>query len=81
MSSRQYAGRQPLARRYEYADTTVLAFDLGVPEDAVSVDVVGETAILTIETATGSRTEEIDLPTGDAGVFMSNGILTIEVEQ
>lgn len=81
MDLSQHSGQGPLAHRYDYADQTILAFDLGLPEDAVSVDIVDGTAILVIESDDESRTEEFDIPAGDAGVFMNNGVLTIVVDQ
>lgn len=81
MNLSQHSGQGPLAHRYDYPDQTILAFDLGLPEEAVSVDIVDGTAILVIETDDESQTEEFDVPAGDAGVFMNNGVLTIVVDQ
>lgn len=81
MNSSRHAGHATIARRYEYPERTVLAMDLKVPEESVNVDVVDGTAILVVETENGPRTEEFDVPDGDADVFMNNGVLTVVVDQ
>ncbi len=70
-----------IARQYEYDDGVTFVADLGVPDDAVTIDVVDDTAIVVVEHAGGSRQHEIDLPHGDAEAFMHNGVLTIEVRE
>ncbi|AXR82082.1 DUF7127 family protein [Natrarchaeobaculum sulfurireducens] len=66
-----------VARRYRYADESVLAVDFG-PTAAASVDVVDGTVIVVVD----GEQYDIDLPDGadDAHTFMKNGVLTIEVE-
>lgn len=81
MNSSQHSGQAPLARRYDYPERTILALDLQVPEESVNVDIVDGTAILVVETDDGPRTEEFEVPGGDADVFMNNGILTIVVDR
>lgn len=62
-----------LVRRYEYDDKTVIAIDFGGVED-ISVDVVGETAIV----VGGNRQVEFELPAEASGVSVNNGTVTIE---
>lgn len=81
MNSSRPAGQATLARRYDYPDRTVLAMDLQVPEESLNVDVVDGTAILVVETEDGPRTEEFEVPEGDADVFMNNGVLTVVVDK
>jgi len=72
-------GTQQLAddvglRRYEYDDELVLAADLGPGRDA-SVDVLDDAVIVVVDD------EQYDLElAGDARAFISNGVLTIEVD-
>jgi len=69
-----------LARRYDYGDRRVLAADLGVEDDRVSVDVVDGTVILVL---TGETDEqyELEAPEGDVTrAFINNGVVTVEVE-
>ena len=62
-------------RRYEYDDREVVAADFGPGHDA-SVDVVDGTVIVVVDG------EQYDLDVdGDPRAFISNGVLTIEVEQ
>ena len=63
------------SRRFEYEDRTQYVVDLGAGAD-VSVDVVDGTAIV----VAGEDQYDFDIP-GNAQVFMSNGVLTIEVEE
>jgi hypothetical protein len=62
-------------RRVEYDDQTELVADLG-PAGESSVELVDETVIAVV----GDEQYEVELA-GDAGVFMSNGVLTIEVDR
>jgi hypothetical protein len=64
-----------IARRYDYADRTVFAADLG-PTTAVDVDVVDGTAV--VVTGDGRR-REFDLPAGQVRAFNRHGVVTIEV--
>jgi HSP20 family molecular chaperone IbpA len=70
-----------LVRRYDYDDNVTFVADLGVADDAVSVDVVDGSAIVVIESGGTARQHEFELPDGDAQVFMKNGVLSIEVRQ
>lgn len=63
------------SRRFDYEDRTEYAVDFGAGVDG-TIDVVGETAIVV---ANGEQ-YEFEIP-GDAQVFMSNGVLTIEVRE
>ena len=67
-------------RRYEYDDSMGFVGDLGAGAD-VSVDIVGDTAIVVRETPEGSDEREIELPDGEAKAFMKNGVVTVEVER
>ena len=62
-------------RRVEYDDVTQVAVDFGPGAD-LSVDTVGETVIVVGD---GSQ-HEIDVSEG-AQAFISNGVLSIEVEE
>lgn len=74
------ASDEVLYRQYEYDDETVFAADLGPMADDASVEVVDGTAIVVLETDEGAQQYELELPDGDAHTFISNGVLTIEVE-
>lgn len=76
----QAMNRSGIARRYEYDTQTVLALDTGVPDEAIDVDVVDNTAIVVLN-ADEVVEREFELPEGTADVFINNGILTIEVNQ
>jgi hypothetical protein len=63
------------ARRFAYDDHTELVADFGPAADA-SVDIVGETAIVV------AGDEQYDIEVGpDARAFISNGVVTIEVNE
>jgi HSP20 family molecular chaperone IbpA len=82
MSTLQHAGNDGrFARRYEYDDCVVIAVDMGVADDAVTVDVVGTTAIVVVETGESVSESELQLPGTDPTVTTNNGILTITVEK
>ncbi|GAB3417903.1 hypothetical protein GCM10027435_17170 [Haloparvum alkalitolerans] len=72
---------ESLLRRYEYDDRHVVAADVGVDDDAVSVDTVGDTAIVVIDHGDGESEAELDLPGPATTVAVTNGVLTIEVEK
>jgi hypothetical protein len=61
-------------RRVEYDDQTELVADLG-PAGESSVELVDETVIA----VTGDDQYEVDVE-GEADAFISNGVLTIEVD-
>jgi hypothetical protein len=62
-------------RRFEYDDRTELVADFG-PVGDTSVEVVGETVIAVVD----GEQYEVDVE-GDARAFISNGVLTIEVNK
>ena len=72
-----------LVRRYDYDDASTVVADLGVSDDAASVDVVDGTAILVLESDDGEPVQrELELPEGEvAKALINNGIVTIEVRQ
>lgn len=73
-------GDEVLYRQYDYDEETVFVADLGRHAAEASVDVVDGTAIVVLETADGQKQYEFDVPAEDAHTFISNGVLTIEVE-
>ncbi|EMA57802.1 DUF7127 family protein [Halorubrum lipolyticum] len=71
-------GDGPLLRRFEYEDGWIVAADLGADAEDVSVDTVGETAIVVIEGDGEPVESEFELP-GDAdSVTVENGVVTVE---
>ncbi|PSQ45191.1 hypothetical protein BRD17_02120 [Halobacteriales archaeon SW_7_68_16] len=76
MSLQQFAGGdgRPVRQIDGEGGTTVVA-DLGAGRDA-SVDVIGTTAIV----VGGDDRFEIELPAPAAGAFITNGVLTVELE-
>lgn len=81
MRQTQFTDGDAQVRRYEYPDRWVLAADLGVADDRVTVDTVGDTAIVVID-RDGTETEtELDLPGPAVNVELRNGVLTIEVDR
>ncbi|WP_049983173.1 hypothetical protein [Halorubrum sp. BV1] len=74
----QSAGDGALLRRYEYEDEWVVAADLGVDAENVSVDTVGETAIVVIEGSGEPVESEFDLPGTAESVSVANGVITVE---
>ena len=82
MNIQQHAGgNERFLRRYEYDDSWVIAADLGVSEDDVDVDIVGETAILVVDAGDRVTDTEFELPGEDAAVETRNGVLTITVRK
>jgi HSP20 family molecular chaperone IbpA len=79
MNLTQLTDGETVLRRYEYPDRWVVAADLGVDDELVSVDVVGETAIVVIDRDDVDAETEIDLPGAAAEATVNNGVLTIEV--
>jgi len=67
-----------LLRRYEYTDGWLVAADLNVDDESVSVDTVGGTAIIVVEGPDGPAESEIELPGTAASTVVNNGVLTIE---
>ena len=74
MNERQQFGDEVAVRRYEYDDGAVLAADFG-PAGEAAVDVLGDTVIVVID----GEQHELDVE-GDANAFISNGVLTVEVD-
>ncbi|GAA0516489.1 hypothetical protein SAMN04488066_11852 [Halorubrum aquaticum] len=71
-------GGGSLLRRYEYDDGWVVAADVGVDDETIDVDTVGDTAIVVVE-GDGEPTEsEFELPGEARNVSVTNGVLTIE---
>lgn len=65
-----------LARRVDYDDSVLFVVDLGPSRDA-SVDVVDGSAIVVVD----GDEFEFDIPEGEARASMSNGVVTIEIDQ
>jgi hypothetical protein len=63
-------------RRYDYADRTVFAADLG-PGAEGDVDVVDGTAIVVVD----EEQYEFDVPARDAQAFIKNGVVTVEMSR
>lgn len=80
MTTRQTrsVGDGSLLRRYEYDDGWVVAADVGVDDEAISVDTVGDTAIVVIEGDGEPSESEFELPGEARDVSVTNGVLTIE---
>ena len=69
---RDVDGRGASIRTYEYDDGDVIAVDFG-PSASVTVDVVGDTAIV----VAGERHFEFELPAEARDVTSNNGVITI----
>ncbi|MWV64722.1 Hsp20/alpha crystallin family protein [Halorubrum sp. JWXQ-INN 858] len=78
MNLTQSAGGDVLLRRYDYEDRWVVAADVGVDDDALSVDTVGDTAIVVVEANGDSTESEFELPGTADSVSVTNGVFTIE---
>ncbi|MBV0925051.1 hypothetical protein KTS45_12670 [Halomicroarcula limicola] len=65
--------------RSEHGDQWTVAVDFGpAASDAVTVEIVGDTAIVAVD-APGRRTEfDVPLPDDDGDVTVNNGVLTVE---
>ena len=74
-------GDGALLRRYEYDDEWIVAADLEVDDDAVTVDTVGETAIVVVEGPDGPVESEFELPGTATDAAVKNGVLTVEGER
>lgn len=68
-------------RRYEYENAHVVAADLGVADDDVDVDIVGDTAIVVIDVDGRVSETEFELPGSDGEVGVNNGVLTITIQK
>ena len=71
-------GDGPLLRRFEYEDGWTVAADLGADAANVSVDAVGETAIVVIEGDGEPVESEFELPGPAASSAVANGVVTVE---
>ena len=71
-------GREHLLCRYDYEDRWVVAADVGVDDEAIAVDTVGDTAIVVIDNGEEEAEVELDLPGAATGVSVNNGVFTIE---
>ena len=67
-----------LLRRYEYEDDWVVAADLGVDAENVSVDTVGTTAIVVIEGDGEPVESAFELPGAADSAAVENGVVTVE---
>lgn len=82
MSLKQFIGDgdERIARRYRYDDKSVIVVDLGVADDATTVEVLDDVVLIVYENEGESAQAEIQLPEeGDAKAFINNGVVTIEV--
>lgn len=70
-----------VVREYGYGDDVVIAADLGPSVADADVDVLADTAIVVTGAGEGEPRIELDLPEGDAEVFIKNGVLTIELKE
>ena len=77
----QQTGGDALFRRYDYEDGWVVAADVGVDDETISVDTVGDTAIVVIEGGDEPVESEFELPGSADSVSVTNGVLTIEGER
>jgi hypothetical protein len=69
-------------RRYQYGDQTQVVADLGPSATDASVEVLGDLALVVLPGDGEDRQFEIDLPGGQvADTFITNGVLTIEVNE
>ncbi|WP_158056187.1 DUF7127 family protein [Halorussus halophilus] len=81
MSLKQVGEREDVfARHYKYDEAEVIVADFGATEEEASVDILEDTAIVVFEDE-DSRQLELELPKGEAEAFMTNGVLTITVNQ
>lgn len=81
MTPRTISDIQQSVGTYEYDDEQVVVIDFGmVPEDELSVELLGDTLIVTYETEnTSSQNIELTLPDEfiDPEVTVNNGIISI----
>ncbi|WP_144798133.1 DUF7127 family protein [Halorubrum depositum] len=71
-------GDGALLRRFEYDDGWIVAADLGADAANVSVDAVGETAIVVVEGDGEPVETEFELPGPAASTAVANGVVTVE---
>lgn len=73
--SQQFEEQDVEVSRFDYEDSTQLVADFG-PTGQSSVDIVGDTVIVVVDG------QHYEVETGrDAQAFISNGVLTIEVNK
>ena len=77
----QSTGDGTLLRRYEYEDRWVVAADLGIDAENVSVDTVGETAIVVVEGDGDPVEAEFELPGTAESAVVEHGVVTVEGER
>ncbi len=70
---------EPMVRRYEYEDSSVVVADVGSVEG--TVDVVDGTALVVVPGSDGDDQYEIDVPGEEAKAVMRNGVVTVEIER
>ena len=75
------SGDTHVGRRFEYDDSVVICLDLPYPDESVSVDVVGTTAIVVVDGDGESGQAEFDLPGPAERIELKNGVLTIKINQ
>lgn len=67
-------------RRYDYETETIIVADLGAGAEDVSVEVLEDVVMVVVSRPDGDAQYELELPEeGVANTFITNGILTIEV--
>jgi len=71
-------GDGALLRRYEYEDGWVVAADLGADAENVTVDTVGDTAIVVVEGDGEPAETEFELPGEADSAAVENGVVTVE---
>lgn len=82
MRTHHHAARdERIGQRIEYDDSFVVVVELPFPDEHVTVDVVGTTAIVVAEDEGGSAQAEIDLPGPAETIDVNNGVLTITIQK
>jgi hypothetical protein len=78
VETQRFANRDVVARRYEYTDGDVLAFDLGAGTEG-AVDVVDGSLVVVL----GDDQYETDLPEDARGAqaTINNGVVTVELQR
>jgi len=69
---------QPFSRQYDYEDRTVVAIDVPGPREEVSVDITGDTAIITVESKGFQAELSLDKYAGRPESTVNNGVVTLE---
>lgn len=80
-SSNHATGDELVGRRFEYDDSYVVSMDLPFPDDAVSVDVVGDTAIVVVDRDGEGAQAEFELPGPAETIDVHNGVLSITIQK